>query len=258
MKQFALPHQHGEKGNIEKMHRELSDVTRFGNVAEIFRQLGDLTRVRIFWLLCHREECVINIAAMMDMSSPAVSHHLKSLSDYGLLVSRRVGKEVYYKAADSEVGRLLHETVEQVMEIACPKEMVDFSASSEMLMHSIHDDLMEHMAERITIEELSRKYLLNATTLKKSFKQVYGTSIAMHMKRHRMERAANLLCDTTESIAEIARAVGYESQSRFSAAFKETYGMLPTEYRKIRDTKSVNTSKGKNFSEDGRYDVWAL
>jgi AraC-like DNA-binding protein len=33
------------------------------------------------------------------------------------------------------------------------------------------------------------------------------------------------------SIAEIAQAVGYDSQSRFGAAFKEYYHMLPREYR---------------------------
>ena len=49
-----------------------------------------------------------------------------------------------------------------------------------------------------------------------------------------MGRAAQLLRETDESVAEIARAVGYESQSRFTAAFKETYGELPTEYRRRR------------------------
>ena len=83
-------------------------------MADVFKQLSDPVRVRIFWLLSHREECVINIAAMMDMSSPAVSHHLKSLLDSGLIMSRRDGKEVYYKASDTEQIGLLHEIVEQV------------------------------------------------------------------------------------------------------------------------------------------------
>ena len=91
-------------------------------MAELFRSLGDPTRVRIFWLLSHREECVINIAAMLDMSSPAVSHHLRSLAENGLLESRRDGKEVYYRAPDTVQGQLLHEIVEQVMEIACPEK----------------------------------------------------------------------------------------------------------------------------------------
>ena len=86
----------------------------------------------------------------------------------------------------------------------------------------------------MTIEELSKKYLMNTTTLKRVFKQVYGETIAAHMKKHRMEAAASRLIKTQDEIAAIAQAVGYESQSRFTAAFKETYGQLPTEYRKER------------------------
>ena len=236
MEKFALPHQHGENKNIENMHKELSDISHFATVAEIFKQLGDSTRVRIFWLLCHREECVINIAAMMDMSSPAVSHHLRSLSECGLIVGRRDGKEVYYKAADTEESKLLHKMVERIMEIACPKEVVDYHASSEEIIYRIHQYLLEHLSERITIEELSRKFLMNTTTLKKEFKEVYGVSIAAHVKEHRMELAARLLQESSDSIAQIAQAVGYTSQSRFTTAFKEKYGVLPTEYRTYRHT----------------------
>ena len=89
-------------------------------VAEIFQQLSDPTRIRIFWLLCHYEECVINISAILDMSSPAVSHHLRPLKNSGLIVSRREGKEVYYRAADTKECRLLHKMIEEVMEIKCP------------------------------------------------------------------------------------------------------------------------------------------
>ena len=78
-------------------------------------------RVRIFWLLCHCEECVQNISALMEMSSPAVSHHLRGLKDNGLIVSRRVGKEVFYKAADTDQSRLLHIMIEKVMAISCPE-----------------------------------------------------------------------------------------------------------------------------------------
>ena len=77
---FALPHDHGEGGHIENLHRELMNVAHFTAVSEIFKQLSDPTRVRIFWLLSHREECVINLAALLEMSSPAVSHHLRSLT----------------------------------------------------------------------------------------------------------------------------------------------------------------------------------
>ena len=120
MTEFTLPHDHGEQRHAEQLHRELMNTARFGAVSEIFKQLSDPTRVRIFWLLSHEEECVINLAAMLEMSSPAVSHHLRSLTESGLLVSRRDGKEVYYRAADTVEAQLFHKMIEQVLEIACP------------------------------------------------------------------------------------------------------------------------------------------
>ena len=116
-----LPHHHEEETEISGIQKQLSNIDNFQKIAEIFKQLGDTTRIRIFFLLCHCEECVINISALLDMSSPAVSHHLRPLRNSGLIVSRREGKEVYYRAADTPQSQLLHQMIEQVMEIACPK-----------------------------------------------------------------------------------------------------------------------------------------
>jgi len=99
-------------------------------------------------------------------------------------------------------------------------------------IQKIHDQLLHHMEQRITIEELAKRYLINPTTLKNAFKSVYGTSLAAHIKEHRMGQAAKMLKETNKSIAEIARAVGYDSQSKFTAAFKAYFKVLPKEYRK--------------------------
>ncbi len=121
MEDMKLPHHHGEGPETALIQEQLNQIDYFQAVAEVFKQLGDTTRIRIFWLLCHCEECVLNISALMKMSSPAVSHHLRPLKNSGLIVSRREGKEVYYRAADTQESRLLHEMIEQVMEITCPQ-----------------------------------------------------------------------------------------------------------------------------------------
>ena len=231
MEHTGLPHDHGEEQNhTAAMQELLRDGAHFQNIADIFRQLGDPNRIRIFWLLCHCEECVVNIAAMVDMSSPAVSHHLRVLKDSGLLASRREGPYAYYRASDAAQSRLLHEMIEQVMDVACPRWREE--AEQVKIIREIHDDLAQHMDRRVTIEELAHRYLINPTTLKTVFKEVYGSSLAAHMKEHRMERAAALLRETDLSVAEIAGQVGYESQSKFTAAFKEQFGQLPKEYRR--------------------------
>ena len=91
-------------------------------VSEALKQLGDPTRLRIFWLLCHTEECVTDIAEYMQMSSPAVSHHLRLLKAADLVTSRRNGKEMFYMAADSELVKELHLIIERIAEITCPTE----------------------------------------------------------------------------------------------------------------------------------------
>lgn len=237
-----IPHHHTQGREIEHLSLQLNKVEDFETVSEVFKQLGDSTRVRIFWLLCHCEECVADIAALLDMSSPAVSHHLRVLKNCKLISSTRSGKEVYYKASDNKQSQLMHQMIEQVMEISCLDDILksheeyenNISSSQEQILniHKVHDYLTNHLDERITIEELSRKFLMNPTTLKSLFKETYGDSIASHIKEHRMEYASTLLTSTDLSLNEISRNVGYESQSKFSSAFKETFGMLPSEYRK--------------------------
>jgi DNA-binding transcriptional ArsR family regulator len=94
----------------------------FQAAAQLFHQLGDGTRIRIFWILCHCEECVINLAAMMEMSSPALSHHLKILKSCHLINSRREGKEVYYTVTKNPQTQALHESIKTIAQLTCPKD----------------------------------------------------------------------------------------------------------------------------------------
>lgn len=113
-----LPHSHDLREQNVLTH--MPDGETISTVAEAMKLLGDPSRLRIFWILCHCEECVLNIAAMTGMSSPAVSHHLRLLKSGGLIESRRSGKEMYYRAAETELAQALHRASEQVAKISCP------------------------------------------------------------------------------------------------------------------------------------------
>ena len=113
----GLPHHHGN--DEERIISRLPSQETIDDVSILLKQLSDPTRLKIFWILCHMEECVINIAAIMDMSSPAISHHLRLLKACGLITSRRNGKEMYYKAADTEIVSELHYAIDKIAAITC-------------------------------------------------------------------------------------------------------------------------------------------
>lgn len=88
----------------------------------MLKQISDGTKLRILCFLYHCEECVSNIAAVMEMSDPAVFHYLKILRNTGLIVSRYDGKEINSKLADTLVAEHIHRNCEEIFQITCPLE----------------------------------------------------------------------------------------------------------------------------------------
>lgn len=95
--------------------------------------------------------------------------------------------------------------------------------------------LAEHMGEHFTQEELSGRFDISLTPMKRCFKSVYGTTIGGWLLQYRMNQAAVLLqTRRDQSVAEIAGQVGYDSPSKFAMAFRKVMGLSPTEYRSRR------------------------
>ena len=69
MEKASLPHQHEHGAAPLFDHMPASEA--FAGAAEIFGLMSDRTRIRLFWILCHCEECLLDLSAMMEMSSPA-------------------------------------------------------------------------------------------------------------------------------------------------------------------------------------------
>ncbi|GAB4371160.1 MAG: hypothetical protein Kow00128_18840 [Deltaproteobacteria bacterium] len=74
--------------------------------ARIFKALSDVTRLRILKMLEQRPLCVCEIQYVLKGSQPNVSHHLKTLSDAGLVESKKDGLWVDYRLPDRPAGPL--------------------------------------------------------------------------------------------------------------------------------------------------------
>ena len=115
-----------------------------------------------------------------------------------------------------------------------------FSAGQIEITKKIHEFLMEHFQEHYTIQELSERFEISPTVMKKCFKEIYGDSVYAYMKRYRLQVAEKLLRERKLTIAEIAAQIGYLNPNKFTSAFCAEYGMPPTEYRKKISMESLN------------------
>jgi len=101
---------------VNKVKDELTDHTRLIKMAELFKAMSDPTRLKIINALILSEMCVCDIACLLNMTQPAISHHLKMLRQCQLIKYRRDGKIVYYSLDDEHIAPLFRQGYEHVSE----------------------------------------------------------------------------------------------------------------------------------------------
>ncbi len=83
-----------------------------------------------------------------------------------------------------------------------------------------------------SLEDYAKKCRMSKYHFLRIFKSVVGCTPIEYRNRIRLEHAKELLCDTNQTVGEIALAIGYSSNVYFCNAFKEKFGMSPSQYRK--------------------------
>lgn len=112
----------------------------------------------------------------------------------------------------------------------------DVSPEERTMLERARILLMQNFSCPPTISQIARQVGMNETKLKREFKQFYGMPVYRYFKRAKMERAMDLLTSTDLSVREIAFRCGYDSQSQFSAAFREIYNLAPFDaHKKFRN-----------------------
>jgi len=101
---------------LEKVKKEMTDDDILFNMAAVFKVLSDPTRLKIINALMLSEMCVCDISALLNMSQPAISHHLKSLRQTRLIKYRRDGKIAYYSLDDEHIKIMFDQCVTHVKE----------------------------------------------------------------------------------------------------------------------------------------------
>ncbi|WP_350260289.1 AraC family transcriptional regulator [Stenotrophomonas riyadhensis] len=87
-------------------------------------------------------------------------------------------------------------------------------------------------AQSWTLESLARIAGVSRTVFAQRFKALVGHTAMDYLSRWRMLLAADRLSHGADAVSSIAFAVGYESESAFSTAFKRIMGQAPAQYRR--------------------------
>lgn len=91
-----------------------------------------------------------------------------------------------------------------------------------------------HYAEPIAVEDIARAATVSGSYLTRVFRKELGTSPHDYLVRYRITRAKQLLVETDLSVGEIARQVGFKTESNFSYRFSKLCGTSPRGYRAAR------------------------
>jgi AraC-like DNA-binding protein len=86
-------------------------------------------------------------------------------------------------------------------------------------------------ADQLDVTALAQASGLSAAYFSRAFRKAFGESPHAYLLTRRLERAAALLRNTDNSVADICIAVGLTSIGSFTTSFKRMFGTTPTAYR---------------------------
>lgn len=89
----------------------------------------------------------------------------------------------------------------------------------------------DHLGEEIQIEELAETAVLSLFYYQRLFTRLVKTSVRDYIKLRRLAKSLTMLRDKENRIIDIAMEFGFGSHVTFTRAFKETYGITPSQYR---------------------------
>ncbi|MEM6453282.1 MAG: AraC family transcriptional regulator [Cyanobacteria bacterium P01_D01_bin.105] len=95
-------------------------------------------------------------------------------------------------------------------------------------VHHARAILLQDMANPPSLGQLAEQVGIGDYKLKQDFRQAFGTTVFGYLRSHRLECARQLITAQQMNVSEAARFVGYSSLSKFTAAFKRQFGILPS------------------------------
>ncbi len=100
-------------------------------------------------------------------------------------------------------------------------------------MMDVKEYIETHELGSCSLSDLAKFAETNEYTLKKAFKQVFGTTVFGYWNQLKMAEAKTLLMNGAVSVTEVAKRLGYKNPQHFTTAFKRTFGSAPSKVNQL-------------------------
>ncbi len=153
-----------------------------------------------------------------------------------LLEASRIWEEIDKVARSSDhirdikINERLCELITFLMGFSWNPEAVPV-ANSARIVFDLKEFLDTNYKEKITLDMLADRFLVNKYSLSRNFKEQFGTSIINYLLVTRITHAKQMLRFTDDSVEEVGNECGITPLYYFSRIFKQIEGLSPLEYR---------------------------
>ena len=100
-------------------------------------------------------------------------------------------------------------------------------------LYNVEQYIREHINEPLNREVLAAVAGFSVPHFHRIFTAHMGENISEYVRRVRLERAGRKLRMGAVDITEVALAAGYDTHAAFGKAFKQQYGLSPSEFRQL-------------------------
>lgn len=116
--------------------------------------------------------------------------------------------------------------------------------------------LDSHYSEKLSLQTIAEKEHVNYYYLSHFFKSTVGISFKEYLKNYRLNKSLEFLCNSRHSITSIAYDCGFPNIKSYTTAFREKFGMLPSEYRKTNRESQESIASISQQSFDANEDLY--
>ena len=245
---LLLNHYIRETTLVKTEYDHTGDATSF-EVDRIMKEMGEHISCKKFHLLSEKLHALVTTLLYNHAYSFFYTKHL--LLNLVQEIEKEVPKEFVCAIAEVKASLLASPDILQSEEILQKmlqnlEEMQNQKLSSDnRYIHQIQTIILSDCASNLDLTTIADRVNLSVTYMCTLFKKETGISIGQYIKDVRMNKARELLHNTNLRLNDIYPQVGYSSLTYFCIAFKETYGITPTQFRQ----KEVNKDSEVNQDE---------